>query len=196
MHYISYSEDYSAHHGILGMKWGVRRYQNKDGSLTSAGRVHYGYGEKTASSGPQISDARRARIEKKISKQSDKRIKRIQKKGYDSDRISKNLESEQRKIMDDELSKTDEYKKMVKAIDKDPHQRSKDTQKAVEIYEDKISDVYAKYENELLSARLKDLGLPDTDEYRQVLKDTRKKLFDTKYMENRSKYWYLQALGR
>ena len=30
------------HHGILGMKWGVRRYQNADGSLTSAGKKRYG----------------------------------------------------------------------------------------------------------------------------------------------------------
>lgn len=29
------------HYGILGMKWGVRRYQNKDGSLTPKGKKHY-----------------------------------------------------------------------------------------------------------------------------------------------------------
>lgn len=29
------------HHGIKGMKWGHRRYQNSDGSLTNAGRRRY-----------------------------------------------------------------------------------------------------------------------------------------------------------
>ena len=27
------------HYGVKGMKWGVRRYQNKDGTLTSAGKL-------------------------------------------------------------------------------------------------------------------------------------------------------------
>lgn len=29
------------HHGILGQKWGIRRYQNQDGSLTPEGRIRY-----------------------------------------------------------------------------------------------------------------------------------------------------------
>ena len=37
--YISYTELY--HHGIKGQKWGVRRFQNKDGSLTPAGQKRY-----------------------------------------------------------------------------------------------------------------------------------------------------------
>ena len=34
-------DSYLSHHGILGMHWGIRRYQNPDGSLTEAGRKHY-----------------------------------------------------------------------------------------------------------------------------------------------------------
>lgn len=33
-----YYTDYLEHHGIKGTKWGVRRYQNEDGTLTSAGK--------------------------------------------------------------------------------------------------------------------------------------------------------------
>lgn len=29
------------HHGVSGMKWGIRRYQNKDGTLTPAGKKRY-----------------------------------------------------------------------------------------------------------------------------------------------------------
>lgn len=32
---------YLMHHGTKGMKWGVRRYQNKDGTLTDAGKKRY-----------------------------------------------------------------------------------------------------------------------------------------------------------
>ena len=37
----AYSQEYLAHHGIKGQRWGVRRFQYEDGSLTPEGRARY-----------------------------------------------------------------------------------------------------------------------------------------------------------
>lgn len=64
------------HWGIKGMKWGVRRWQNPDGTLTEAGKAHY------------------ARKERIAEKKSERRMKKALKNG-------KNV----RKLTDDELRK-------------------------------------------------------------------------------------------
>lgn len=39
--YILINKNELMHYGILGQKWGIRRYQNEDGSLTQLGKEHY-----------------------------------------------------------------------------------------------------------------------------------------------------------
>lgn len=39
---MGYYDDYLEHHGILGQKWGIRRYRDKNGNLTPAGKKRYG----------------------------------------------------------------------------------------------------------------------------------------------------------
>ena len=99
--------NYIKHHGIKGQKWGVRRFQNKDGSLTPAGNKRYGSKENFEKQYPEdvkkslnkaksgmykagnavnkvkdvndvmIKNANNEQIKKDVSKMSDQELQRI-----------------------------------------------------------------------------------------------------------------------
>ena len=63
------SYDYLEHHGTKGMKWGIRRFQNKDGSLTAAGK------KRRAN---ELADAKVKRIETRTAN----KIKKMKEEGW------------------------------------------------------------------------------------------------------------------
>ena len=68
------------HHGIKGQKWGVRRYQNPDGSLTPEGRKHYGYDEMQKSFNESYS--RMLEKDRKLEKKQFEEANQLSKKLY------------------------------------------------------------------------------------------------------------------
>ena len=65
---IIYSDEL-CHYGVLGMKWGVRRYQNPDGSLTKAGRRRYDDVAQNPTSHLKPKSKHRQALEKKYKEQ-------------------------------------------------------------------------------------------------------------------------------
>ena len=61
------SDDSLEHYGVKGQRWGIRKYQNKDGTLTDLGKKRYG-GEKAEKYRQAESDIASRRRDKAIQK--------------------------------------------------------------------------------------------------------------------------------
>lgn len=71
-----YDNNYLAHYGIRGQRWGVRRFQNEDGTLTNAGKRKFAKDEKKQ----LIKDNKSKKI---LNKSITKNGKKVENKNYD-----------------------------------------------------------------------------------------------------------------
>ena len=172
------NENYLAHYGVKGMRWGVRRYQNADGSLTKAGIKRYG----------KMSDDK---LQKSLYKQVKKA--RAERSGWSnqwivSNTIGKNSKAVQDRYHEDlqKYRNSDEYKRAAKKmseLDKKAEKGTIDLDQYDEQYENILKSIYSpdldtsvhltssgrkyseaylkKYGNDLNVAYLKDLGYDD-----------------------------------
>lgn len=58
---LVYGDNDISHHGIKGQKWGIRRYQNEDGTLSEAGRKRQSRYDKTIERGKSLLDKNRTK---------------------------------------------------------------------------------------------------------------------------------------
>lgn len=81
------------HYGVKGMRWGVRRYQNADGTLTEAGRRKYGNDiskrkvkdvRKQVLAGAKSGKIKQKSIQNKIKKEADNSKEGLEKRRVDS----------------------------------------------------------------------------------------------------------------
>lgn len=203
MYGITQNFDELYHHGIKGQKWGVRRFQNPDGTLTAEGRTRYGI-EKLEKK--QKNRARKAYQKKeghhvfsfawhstgknydevyknfKKSFQTDKTYKELSKKAFDAEK--KRLMLEKQAHRNGELD-YDLYEKIINSKEYGKlAQASEDAANRKEAY---VRNVAKEYVNAIKDAKMKDLHISEKDKAfaRDYISDSLK---DFEYYDGRFQY--------
>ena len=178
----SYSPNELYHYGIKGMKWGVRRYQNKDGSLTNAGGKRYNGSDykprksivqkigdyRTASKHKKTLEKARAAKAEKQKAEAEAKAKAEQRKKYvESGKISaRNMTSEELNDRINKLNLEKRYKELMQQTAPEAKAASVGKKFIEKMWNDAVQPAAAEAGKQLLKDALikkgkKRLGLDD-----------------------------------
>lgn len=141
------------HHGIKGQKWGIRRYQNEDGSLTNRGKSRYGHGKEVAKEHTKL-------YYDKL-ESSQKKSKAYQKAIKESERLKNkyDLDNENDHSLDSKLERTERewaaQKRWSYADD-------------IDAMDEKFQTEAKKYADSEIVKKYGDVGLSDMNHYQAV----------------------------
>lgn len=114
---INYEEEYLAHHGTKGQRWGERRFQNYDGSLTAAGKLRYSVGNGGRSISKKVDPKSVAKLKKRQVKEAAKLERLKIKEAAKNEKHKEKLEKKKSHMTNKEYVKTlsDEELKAINA---------------------------------------------------------------------------------
>ena len=114
---INYEEEYLAHHGVKNQRWGVRRFQNSDGSLTAAGKLRYSVGNGGRSISKKVDPKSAAKLKKRQTKEAAKLERLKIKEAAKNEKREEKLEKKKSHMTNEEYVKTlsDEELKAINA---------------------------------------------------------------------------------
>ena len=116
---INYEEEYLAHHGVKNQRWGVRRFQNPDGSLTAAGKLRYSVGNGGRSISKKVDPKSAAKLKKRQIKESAKLERLKIKEAAKNEKYKEKLEKKKSPMTNKEYLKTLSDDELIKINNRD-----------------------------------------------------------------------------